>query len=184
MYSEEHGELFCRRQMSADEYVLWSGRPEKRGLFFIAGDLHSIFFFIIFTVFSFVIFYAGLKGTPAGSPLRMIPIIFPTVGIGLLCVQVSKFLALRNKTEYVITNKRFYRRYGNKMENFPISQTAGYNVKYHRNGNASIVFTGIIDSTRPMVRSNGRQIIPYITISNIADVARVQQALDRANTEE
>ena len=182
MYSEERSELFCRRQMSADEYVLWSGRPEKKGLFLAGAEIGSLIFLILWTIFASVLFYKGLKGSDF-FPFVLISAIFPAVGIILLSVQISGFLKLRNNTEYVITNKRLYRRLGKKAENFSVNLISNYHVAYHRNGNASVIFPGIIESAKIVGRTRKQQVIHYVTLVNIANITQVQQILDRVNAE-
>lgn len=179
MYNEENSRLFCRSQMAPDEYVLWSGRPEKSGLFMSGAELGSFIFSIIWTIFACAMCISAMKSRMGNSIVGYLPLLFPIVGIILIVSHLRKFLVLRNQTEYVITNKRIYRLMGKRTDNFSASVTVGYETKYHRNGNATISFPMAIDPTKGKTRVAGQTLPRCFTINNIAEVDRVQQALSR-----
>ena len=172
---------FCRDQMGPDEYVLWHGKPEKRGRLLAPHEVGSLLFSIFWTVISCTMCIAALT---TGSGLAVLfVLIFPLVGIGLIVSQLIKINRLRNHTEYVITNKRLYRHIGPRIENYPASVTLGYEMEYHRNGNATFRFPMAIDRNAGTVRVNGRYIPQYISLVNIGDIDRVQSALASMNSE-
>ena len=180
MYSEST-ELFCRSQMSADEYVLWSGRPEKNGPFLSGAEIGSLLFSIVWTVIATAMCLPALKDN-GGTILGLFPAIFPIVGLFLVGSHLRRVLILRNHTEYVITNKRIYRRMGKRIDNFSASIAVGYQSQTHRNGNSTITFPMAIDPSKPRTKSNGREVPRFFTINSIADVDRVQQVLSRMET--
>ncbi len=110
-------------------------------------------------------------------------IFFPLVGISMMIGQLCKVLRIKNHTEYVITNKRLYRRMGKKIDSYASSVTIGYETEYHRNGNATIRFPMAIDRSKGRVRVNGREIPQYVSLINIGEVDRVQQALSNMSVE-
>lgn len=178
MHNEENSRLFCRSQMAPDEYVLWSGRPEKNGIFMSGAEAFALLFSVVWTVLACYMIRTFLIDFRFGIA-SILPLIFPVVGIGLIVSQIRKALILRNHTDYVITNKRIYRLMGKRMDNFSASVTVGYETKYHRNGNATISFPMAIDPTKGKTRVAGQTLPRCFTINNIAEVDRVQQALSR-----
>ena len=163
--------LFCRPLMGPDEYILWQGRPGKKGRVLFGTDLAQLIFAIVWT------FLYGL------DPSAYFIIIFPLVGVGLIIGQFYKIGRIRNHTEYVLTNKRLYRRMGKNVDSYEAVTTLGYETKYHRNGNATISFPMAIDHRKGRVRVNGREIPQYVSLLNIGDVERVQQALSNMSVE-
>ena len=180
MYNE-NTTLFCRRQMGSDEYVLWHGRPEKKGRVLSGPDVWNLIFSIIWTVFACAMCIPAFMYGADSSTLFII--FFPLVGIGMMIGQLCKVLRIKNHTEYVITNKRLYRRMGKKIDSYASSVTMGYETEYHRNGNATIRFPMAIDHSKGRVRVNGREIPQYVSLINIGEVDRVQQALSNMSVE-
>ncbi len=174
---------FCRGQMGADEYVLWSGRPEKKGSFLSSSDKGSLVFSIIWLVLSLGFGYMGLMAMNDEWFMMIVPFFFPAVGIGLVASHFVKIHRLKNNTEYVITNKKIYRRSGKKVDTFSASVTTNYQTEYHKCGTATIRFPMAIDPRLARVRSNGREIPQYFALVNIGEVERVQQALANMSTE-
>ncbi len=173
--------IFCRRQMGSDEYVLWQGRPEKKGRVLSGSDLGNLIFSIIWTVLACAMCIPAFMDGADMSTLFVI--FFPLVGIGMMIGQLCKVLRIKKHTEYVITNKRIYRRMGKKVDNYSAAVTLGYQTEYHRNGNATIRFPMAIDCSKGRVRVNGREIPQYVSLINIREVERVQQALANMTVE-
>lgn len=173
--------LFCRPLMGPDEYILWQGQPDKKGRVLFGTDMAQLIFAIVWTVmacgFCVPAFLYGL------DPSAYFIIIFPLVGVGLIIGQFYKIGRIRNHTEYVLTNKRLYRRMGKNVDSYDAVTTLGYETKYHRNGNATISFPMAIDRRKGRVRVNGREIPQYVSLLNIGDVERVQQALSNMSVE-
>lgn len=119
---QENATLFCRHQMGMDEYVLWRGRPSKKG--------------------------------------NVLVFLFPLAGVGVMVGMLCKSFRFRNCTEYVITNKRVCRRMGKRMDNYTAAVAKSHELKYHRNGNATIRFFNAIDYSAGHRRYDGRLMIP------------------------
>lgn len=174
--------LFCRPLMGPDEYVLWQGRPDKKGRVLFGTDMTQLIFSIFWAVlacgFCVPVFLYGI------DPSAYFIFIFPLVGIGMIIGQFYKISRIKNHTEYVITNKRLYRRMGKNIDRYDAGTTLGYETQYHRNGNASIRFPMAIDRRKGRVSVNGREVPQYVSLINIGDVDRVQQALSNMSVED
>ena len=180
MYNE-NTTLFCRQLMGSDEYVLWRGCPEKKGRFLSGHELGSFAFSILWTVITCAVCIPAFSMGFHMSSLFVI--LFPCIGICMIVSHLRKINCLRNHTEYVITNKRLYRCIGTKMDSYAAAVTLGYQTEYHRNGNATIRFPMAIDRSAGRVRVNGRNIPQYVSLINIGEVERVQQALANMSAE-
>lgn len=180
--------LFCRPLMGPDEYVLWQGRPEKKGKLVTWNEISTFVLCVIWTVLACSMCSHAIQGgtDPLGNTtvFTYFPLLFPLVGFALLIKQIYKYFLVRNHTEYAITNKRLYRRMGKNTDSYPASQTLGYETEYYRNGNATIHFPLTRDRSKRRVRVNGREVPQYVTLINIADVDRVQQVLSLMETHE
>ncbi len=168
---------FCRNQMGPDEFVLWTGRPHEKSTFLPEYDKGTFVFAIIFFAITTTLFFSfrsediGIAG--------LILFILPIGGIALMVSTIRRGLLLRKETKYVITNKRIYRRLGTRTDTFPAAQTAEYEIHYHRNCTATIVFPKTFDTAFPS-NEDEDQIIPRrFSLENISDPKEVMNALAR-----
>lgn len=172
---------FCRGQMAPDEFVLWTGKPEIKGNLFTTEDIPLTLFYALWTGFAVFWFVSAAK---YGGLFSIFGIPFVFVGCYLLFGRFIHKAYLRRRTTYVITNRRVYRKRGQKIDNLPATQNPGYETIIHRNGNATIRFHLISDDYRSAPKFNGRQFTRRYELENLLDADRVQQALARMGTNE
>ncbi|MBR6826181.1 MAG: hypothetical protein IKM59_06495 [Oscillospiraceae bacterium] len=174
--------LFCRPQMGGDEYVLWHGCPSKQGRLLSGTELRIFLFCILWTVLGTAMAIAFIVIEP--DPTTFVVLLFPVIGGFLIATQLRRLLCLRNHTEYVITNKRLYRRMGKKVDSYAACMTQGFQIQYHPNGNATIRFPMIVDPGAGTMRSRREgEIYQYVALINIEDPDRVEQALVNMSVE-
>lgn len=103
---------FCKPYISDNEYILWEGAPEK-GFTFTSRDLVMIPFSIFWLAFALFWEFSVITST---SSLFMAIWGLPFVGVGiyLLFGRFIQSICLRNKTFYIITNKKLIIRSGSK----------------------------------------------------------------------
>lgn len=169
--------LFCRSQMDADEILLWQGRPTAKGLCMSKYDRVIFCFGIGFTLFAAFCLTLGWMHNDADLLLILFTIVFPAAGIFVAYGPLKRGLRTRNHTEYVITNKRLFRRIGIHTEVFTDGITQGYETILHRNGTATIRFAAVVEPNAVPFYVNGREIIQPLTLVKIADYEGAQRAL-------
>lgn len=149
---------FCKPYISDNEYILWEGAPEK-GFTFTSRDLVMIPFSLFWLAFALFWEFSVITST---SSLFMAIWGLPFVGVGiyLLFGRFIQSICLRNKTFYIITNKKLIIRSGSKIH-------------LHKNGNGTILFW------QESYHRNGRRYSSYFALENIADVAGAQDAISR-----
>lgn len=104
---------FCKPYIMDDEYILWEGAPEK-GVSLTSRDIVLLPFSVIWL--GFALFWEYLAVTTSGSLLMMVwGLPFIGVGLYLLFGRFLQTLYLRDKTFYIITNKKLIIRSGNKV---------------------------------------------------------------------
>lgn len=171
-YAENYG--FANAYLSNGEYILWKGKPEKGNLI-VPRDIFTLLFGLFWLSFSVFWEYNAVKG---GAPIFFALFGLPFIGIGIYMV-IGRFLQaayLRNKTFYVITNKKIIIKRGKKLtmhdgENLPPMQTEIY-----KNGNGTIFF-GDISHTR-----NGNY-NAYFVLENLSNITQVQTAISNMEKE-
>lgn len=167
----EHAENydFCRSYILKDEIILWMGKPEKGNL--LAGQtLTSIPFGIVWLAFCcFWEFNVIRSGAPLFMALWGLP--FIAIGIYLLFGSLIRNVYLRNKTFYVITDKKIIIKRGNKINMYYGSDLPPMSIKFHKNGNGTLIFR------EEMYYYRGRR-INYFTLDNISDIAGAQNAVN------
>ncbi len=164
---------FCRGQIAPDEYVIWSGKPE-RGNIFTGQNLAYCFFGIPWTAFAIFWTSTAMQGPPLFALFGL-----PFIGVGLYML-FGNFIYtayIRKRTAYVITNKKIYRRMGRKTDNLAAAVMPTYETVIHRNGNGTIRFPLPRNPYEGTVRINGRPVPRYFTLENIAEIDRVHQAI-------
>lgn len=162
---------FCRSYLVNDEYILWKGKPEK-GNIFARRDIFTTLFGIMWLSFSLYWEYTAIKGGASllfalwGTP-------FICVGIYLVIGKHLQTAMLRNKTFYVITNKKIIVKRGNRISMHTANDLPPMDVEIHKNGNGTIYFCSEV-----YTRKGYRQHMPLI-LENLADVAQAQNAVSR-----
>ena len=170
---------FCRGQMAPDEHILWTGKPEK-GNIFTGQNIGTFLFGIPFTAFA--VFWTVSVVRNAPGPFFLFGIPFLAIGLYMLFGNFIYTAYMRKRTAYVITNKRIYRRMGQKTDNLSASAMPMYETIIHRNGNGTIRFPMMHDPYYGSRRVNGRLVTRYFSIENVADFDRVQQAIAHMDT--
>ena len=155
---QELREQFYRPYLTPGEFVVWQGRPEKGNLF-MPTDLFILFFSIFWLGFA-------LFGAP-----------FVLIGLYLLFGRVIQKIWMRKRTFYVVTNRRILVKAGNKLNIVNGWDLPPMEIKFHNNGNGTIWFP------ESYYTSRGSRISSRVTIENVADVARVQAAIEQMEKE-
>ena len=167
MYHTDHYQ-FCRPYILADETVLWKGKPEKGN---IITRRETILFPFSLMVCGFSLFWEYM----ALQTGHLLPIIWglPIVAIGIYML-IGRYIQaayLRNKTFYVITNKKLLIKKGNKIKLYDGCDLPPMEVEIHKNGNGTILFYEDVYTRR------GRRHSTYIALENLKDVAYAQNAI-------
>lgn len=160
---------FCRRYMIDDEYILWRGRPEK-GNIFTGRDIIVVLFSIMWLLFSLFWEITVIK---SGTSFFLVLWGLPFVGVGLYML-FGRFIHtayLRDKTFYVITNKKIIIKRGNRIEMHDERDLPPMDITIHKNGNGTILFCEDVYTRR------GGSHRTYFMLENIADVAEAQNAV-------
>ena len=104
----------------------------------------------------------------------------PFVGIGAYLLLGSPIRAayLRNRTYYVITNKKIIIKKGSKIEMHDGRDLPPMDIEIHKNGNGTILFSEDVYTRR------GRSHRIYFMLENLADIAQAQNAVSSMEREE
>lgn len=159
---------FCNPYIVAGESILWRGKPEK-GNIFTKRELILLPFSLMVCGFSLFWEFMALQTG------QLFPIIWglPIVGIGIYML-VGRYIQsayLRNKTFYVITNKKILIKRGNRITMHDSRDLPPMEVEIHRNGNGTILFYEDVYTRR------GRRRGTYIALENLRDIAQAQNAV-------
>lgn len=162
---------FIRPYLVNNEYILWKGKPEK-GNIFSRRDIITTLFGIAWLSFSLFWEFTVLKSS--GS------IFFAFFGIPFVCIGIYLVLGkhlqtvlLRNKTFYVITNKKILVKRGNRISMYDAKDLPPMDVEIHKNGNGTIYFYSEVYTRR------GYRQGMHLILENLADVAQAQNAVSR-----
>lgn len=159
---------FCKPYLIQDEYILWSGKPEK-GHLMMSNDIVVCLFGIVWLGFCLTFIKTLLLSPSIFMIIWMIP--FLCVGFHMAFGKLIQKAYLRNKTFYVITNKKLIIKSGRKIKMYNGKDLPPMEIKIHKNGNGTIVFSDTIYNGR-------RQYRTYIILENLMDVAQAQNAID------
>ena len=161
---------FCKPYIMDDEYILWEGAPEK-GVSLTSRDIVLLPFSVIWL--GFALFWEYLAVTTSGSLLMMVwGLPFIGVGLYLLFGRFLQTLYLRDKTFYIITNKKLIIRTGSKVKIYRSADLPPMNIQHHRDGTGTILFW---DASY----SHGRRYGTFFSLDHIADVVGAQNAISR-----
>lgn len=160
---------FSRPYLISDEYILWKGKPEK-GNIFTSREFIMIPFSLAWLGFSLFWEMAAIR---SGAPFFFALWGLPFVGIGLYMLfgRLIHTAYLRDKTFYVITNKKIIIKQGNKIKMHDGRDLPPMDIEIHKNGNGTILF-----SEEVYTRRGSRHRI-YFMLENIADIAQAQNAI-------
>lgn len=159
---------FCRPYIVANESVLWKGRPEK-GNIFTRKELIMLPFSLMVCGFSLFWEYMALQTGQLFLVIWGLPIV--AIGIYMLIGRYIQSAFLRNKTFYVITNKKLIIKKGNRINMYQACDLPPMEVEIHRNGNGTILFCEDVYTRR------GRRRSTYIALENLKDIAQAQTAV-------
>lgn len=158
---------FCRPYILPGETILWKGHPEKGNLF-TSRDAVLIPFSLFICAFSFFWEYTALQSSLFFA-IWGLPIV--VIGLYMLVGRYIQAAYLRNKTAYIITDKKIIIKKGRKITMHDGRDLPPMEVEIHRNGNGTILFYEEIYTRR------GRRHNTYIMLENLADVAQAQNAV-------
>jgi hypothetical protein len=159
---------FCRPYIVAGESVLWKGRPEK-GNIFTRKELVLLPFSLMICGFSLFWEYMALQ---SGQPFVILwGLPFVAIGIYMLIGRYIQAAFLRDKTFYVITNKKLIIKKGNRIHMYQACDLPPMEVEIHKNGNGTILFCEEVYTRR------GRRHSTYIALENLKDIALAQNAV-------
>lgn len=126
-------------RLQDEEVILWQGAPAEGNLIQSNDLLLSLIGIVIMIVCSFMaISNLGLDGIIESLPITIIPFIPVIFGCYLLYVRFIVEAIRRKKLTYILTNKRLLIRYKDKEKTYFKKDLYGINVKYYKNGNATI----------------------------------------------
>lgn len=166
---------FCKKYLASDEYVLWQGRPEK-GNIFSYSDIFTTLFSIMWLSFSVFWEYLAIKdGSSFFMMLWGIP--FVAIGVYMLIGRFIQKIIMRNKTFYVVTNKRIIIKKGSRIKFYDPKDLPPMNIIIHKNGNGTISYTETLYSGR-------YRTVRYCALENLADVTKAQQAINSINSDD
>ena len=160
---------FATTYMVGDEYILWKGKPEKGNLL-MRGEIALILFSIVWT--SFAVFWEVMAVT-SGAPFFFALWGLPFIGVGLY-LMFGRFIhtaVMRNKTFYVVTNKKILIKSGSRIKMYDGRDLPPMEVEIHKNGNGTITFT------HEVYTRNGHSHRTYFRLENLVDVAQAQNAI-------
>lgn len=162
---------FLTPYIGNDEQILWKGKPGK-GNIFSGRDIVMLPFSIMWLSFCLVWEYTAIK---SGSSIFFMLWGLPFIGVGIYMLfgGFIRKARLKNKTYYVITNKKIIIKSGNNIELYNGKDLPPMRIKLHKNGSGTITFNEDIYITRGRVRST------YCMLENLADVVQAQRAVSR-----
>lgn len=164
---------FCNPYLLEDEYILWKGRPD-RGNIITRSDVAVILFGVVWLSFSLFWEMAALQNVAA--PFMVIwGLPFVAVGFYMVFGRVIQKIYLRDKTFYVVTNKKILIKKGNRIEMHDGTDLPPMDVEIHKNGNGTILFSATTYGRR------GRSYRTFFALENLADVAQAQNAISKMN---
>ena len=163
------GFQFCNPYILPGERILWKGRPEK-GKYLCAQDFVLIPFSIFWLGFALFWEWGAIDSGYTFMILWGLP--FIGVGIYLLFGRFIHSAYLRNKTFYVVTNKKLIIKKGRRIITYQSQDLPPMTLNLHRNGNGTISFCEAVRYR------GGRTYHNYFSLENIADPVQAQNAIN------
>ena len=174
---------FARDYISADETVLWEGKPGKGNLI-AKSDIVLIPFSIFW--FGFAIFWTWTTFSMGAGFMSIFGIPFVAIGLYLTLGRFVHKSIIRKKTAYVITDRKIIRSRSGNIDIFELRNLPNMHITVHKEGYGTITFGREYDYyyTRRHGYGYGRGYLTYNdptpSLENVPDVARVHQIISDA----
>lgn len=169
-------EIDCRwvkTYLGVDETVLWSGKPGK-GHLLTRADIFMIPFSILWC--SFAIFWeASVLSEGAPWPFKLFGIPFVLVGLYITVGRFVHKVYIRKRTEYVITNQRFLRLRGKKVDTVEVQSKDQINVTINKDGSGTIFLAPPVLNDYQNMTWSGAGV--GFQLENIEDVSHVREII-------
>ena len=164
-----------RQYLTQDEYVVWSGKPERIRLFTLS-DIFLVPFSIMWCGFAVFWEYQVIhSNAPRFLTLWGIPFII--VGIYIVFGRfVTRYITLKN-TVYAVTNRRILFLRGNRLTTLSAQNLPPMNVSMNSDGTGTITFDAPYHYSRVAIRGFGGGFDNVYALENIRDVNRAQSAI-------
>lgn len=161
--------------MSSDEFILWEGKPEK-GHLLSAEDLLMIPFSILWSGGAFTFTFVVLTEPEIILPFLLVGLFFSLIGLYILIGRFIHKAYIRKQTRYVITNKRVFSSYKDRVSILNRHCIHEINLKTYKNGSGNILFE---DSNPFSDKSKGflEYLDNKVQLQNIPDVHSVYKIL-------
>ena len=173
-YIDEYS--FARTYMVPGEAVLWKGKPGK-GHLLTPQDVYMIPFSIFWC--GFAVFWEAsvlADGAPFFFGLCGIPFIL--VGLYMVFGRFFHTAYLRNRTAYVITNKKIIRKRGKRVDMLGAGNMPQTYITTFADGSGNIRFGEYNKLNRRFSFDDGFQDGTPFTLENVPDVVRVHQIIN------
>ena len=171
---------FVQPYLTAGEYILWRGKPDK-GHLLSKSDIFGIPFSLVWCGGVFFAAFSSFRNGFGSESLFFIP--FLLVGFYITVGRFLQVAWLRKHTYYVITNLKVDRLRNRRVNMIMGSNLPSVTVEIYKNGNGTI---RIGQPTSGSMRGTAlyRQVRnEMLTLENIPDVARVQRYLTQISSQ-
>ena len=159
---------FANPYLRNGEYIVWRGQPEK-GNYLSPQDIFMIPFSIVWCGFAVFWFLSASQSGVGIMSLFGIP--FVALGLYMVFGRFLHAAYMRDKTQYVITNKKLIIKKGNRITIYTKSDLPRMTLHIHKNGNGTISFS-------EMTYGYGRRRYShYFALENLRDAVGAQEAL-------
>ena len=165
-----------RPYLGTDEYVIWTGKPEK-GHLLEKSDIFTIPFSVVWCSFAFFWTF----GTRDFFPFLIPGLLFVSAGLYLVFGRFIHKAVINKNTFYAITDKKIIRKVGSKVDMLDRGSLPMISVKMNRDGTGTVSFGDESPAPDRFARRSGYSIYPGagpLQLSNIADPMRVQRILN------
>lgn len=167
---------FCRPYLEPGEYILWKGRPE-RGFAVTPGEKWDMRIGLSWCGGAVLWMAVAFFNRASGHQL-LYGLIFFCLGLFWLMGQPLWALWARRRTAYVITNKRIFRRRGQRVDMLEGSAMPSTHLVIHKNGNGTIQFGRQMEYRYDTFGRRRMYINRHLfALENLARAEQVQQIL-------
>lgn len=165
---EYDGFGFCSQYITNDEHILWKGCPEKGNLF-TKRDLFMIPFSVMWLGFALFWELSAMQ-SGGGIFFSLWGLPFIAAGVYMLFGRFIYSAYMRDKTFYVVTNRKIVIKAGRKIKVLDGKNLPPMDIELHKNGNGTIIFS-------EEYYTRGRRHYTYFMLENLKDVARAENAI-------
>lgn len=165
-YIDDH--QFCRSYILAGESILWKGKPE-RGNYLSPNDVFMLPFRVFWLGFALFWEFSVIQSGSIFMMLWGLP--FIAVGLYMVFGRYVYAAYMRDKTHYVITNKKLIIKKGSRITIYDAKDLPPMTLRIHKNGNGTISFS------ETMYYRRGRHYNNYFALENIKDPVHAQNAI-------